>query len=46
MAVLETYHEVLFFISMITSEVRLYEFAVSELLDESISAGTFVVKGP
>jgi hypothetical protein len=46
MAVLKTCNEVVFFISVITSEIRRCKFTVSWLCDDHIAAGTFVVKGP
>jgi hypothetical protein len=46
MVVLETCNEVMFFISVIPSEIRRFKFTVSWLCDDHTAAGTFVMKGP
>jgi hypothetical protein len=44
MVILKTCNEVIFFISVIPSELRRFNFTVSWLCDDHIAAGTFVVK--
>jgi hypothetical protein len=46
MVVLKSCNEVMFFISVIPSEIRRFKFTASWLCDDHIAAGIFVVKGP